>query len=962
MIKKVINNKDKELTYKELNKKCKLALENKEYETVLLYSYAMIEDRLLSMLHHLYVINRYNDSILPNDYIDRIIRPLLGYKSESDKNKLYKIKNISTKINLIKLFNKKNKDISPYINDCYRMIDSNIGIGKLSNYFKRLKKWTSIRNEIIHGSFNKNINDLNNHLKESSIEGYNLAKEISKYTNLIKDNHKQISVRTKWNAIVNNNINNELLNYDILNPTLYFNNKEKDFLTILFYYFHECAYYWTDSKKIDYYDYYKDIKDSIINIKTIYFRLLDEIINSIKEDKYEKFLKCIAIAHIYENNKFNSDEVLDKIYVSLFDKKEGLVEDKILSIIKYCPLLSFVIPSKFDKFNIYKNGIVDYENNEIINESEKIKFNKPVLNNFVLNNCLFDLWTYEYIVELNFSFFCYYLQDKNIYDPNMEIKFIKNNSLDEKDFILKYFNYLDNNVDDDDYDFYHDSMLDYDSYEISRLRKNKFFILEFIQRAYFEKVMVYDVYKIGDILYTDILDDFVFESFKNDNRYLYYNIYFNNHKNRKYKDLLKEDIPYLMGEFKYGGSVLCILDDKYKNNKEIVLTAVKERGYALKYASEKLRNDIDIVCEAINRDNNAFFFAGDKIKSNRNNILKIVNRINNLNVVFLKYCNDEIRDDEEIVLRLATINCEEFEYASERIKNDRNFILELIEKNPNIIRVLNAKFKNDKEIVLKSIFDDNGSNLKLIKYIGDDLKKDKEFLKQIVDINGSALLYDGLEILRDDKKTALKAIEFDPGVTQCISDRLKDDEEVMFLASTYGYCLEHASERLKNDEEFVMKIFDYLYEEKCNWNEENYDSFHSVYTLMYIGEKLKSNSKFMLSLVEKYGNWLPILEYIDKNINNYKQIAKEALKKDYRSIEFLKDDLKNDIDFILEVFKIREIHYSMYLNLKAYLPEHIFKIISAELDLEDFLEKYSEKNKNKDEDEEVLLSDDELPF
>ena len=918
MIKKVINNKDKELTYKELNKKCKLALENKEYETVLLYSYAMIEDRLLSMLHHLYVINRYNDSILPNDYIDRIIRPLLGYKSESDKNKLYKIKNISTKINLIKLFNKKNKDISPYINDCYRMIDSNIGIGKLSNYFKRLNKWTSIRNEIIHGSFNKNINDLNNHLKESSIEGYNLAKEISKYTNLIKDNHKQISVRTKWNAIVNNNINNELLNYDILNPTLYFNNKEKDFLTILFYYFHECAYYWTDSKKIDYYDYYKDIKDSIINIKTIYFRLLDEIINSIKEDKYEKFLKCIAIVHIYENNKFNSDEVLDKIYVSLFNKKEGLVEDKVLSIIKYCPLLSFIIPSKFDKFNIYKNGIVDYKNNEIINESEKIKFNKPVLNNFALNNYSFDLWTYEYIVELDFGYYLYYLEG-NIYDSNMEIKFIKNNSLDEKDFILKYFNYLDNNVDDDDYDFYHDSMLDYDSYEISRLRKNKFFILEFIQRAYFEKVMVYDVYKIGDILYTDILDDFVFESFKNDNRYLYYNIYFNNHKNRKYKDLLKEDIPYLMGEFKYGGSVLCILDDKYKNNKEIVLTAVKERGYALKYASEKLRNDIDIVCEAINRDNNAFFFAGDKIKSNRNNILKIVNRINNLNVVFLKYCNDEIRDDEEIVLRLATINCEEFEYASERIKNDRNFILELIEN----------KFKNDKEIVLK-------------------------------------------------------AIEFDPGVTQCISDRLKDDEEVMLVAATRGNGLKYASERLKNDDEFVMKIFDYFYEarpnytdyyfyekslyytddyfyeERLNYTDDYYYDDGPFFALLNMGRKLKSNSKFMLTLTKKYGDWVPVLKCVDKDIDDYKNIAKEALKKDYRSIKFLRDDLKNDIDFILEVFKIREMHHSMYLYLKDYLPEHIFKILSAELDLEDFLEKYSEKNKNKDE--EVLLSDDELPF
>ena len=109
-IKKVFNNSDKQLTYSMLNKKCKLALENKEYETVLLYSYAMIEDRLLSMLHHLYVINRYNDSILPNDYIDNIIRPLLGHNNKAEKSKVYKIYNITTKINIIKIFNKKNKD------------------------------------------------------------------------------------------------------------------------------------------------------------------------------------------------------------------------------------------------------------------------------------------------------------------------------------------------------------------------------------------------------------------------------------------------------------------------------------------------------------------------------------------------------------------------------------------------------------------------------------------------------------------------------------------------------------------------------------------------------------------------------------------------------------------------------------------------------------------------------------
>lgn len=207
MIKKVTDNKDKELTYRELNKKCKKALENKEYETVLLYSYAMIEDRLLSMLHYLYVIDRYSDSLLPYDYVDKIIRPLVGYNSESEKYKVYKIYNITAKINILNVFNKNNKDLSQYLNDCYRIIDNNIKVDKLNDYFKRLVKWKDIRNEIIHASFNKNIKDLNHKLKESSIEGYDLAREISKYTNLIKDNNRQISVRTKWDAILNNNIN-----------------------------------------------------------------------------------------------------------------------------------------------------------------------------------------------------------------------------------------------------------------------------------------------------------------------------------------------------------------------------------------------------------------------------------------------------------------------------------------------------------------------------------------------------------------------------------------------------------------------------------------------------------------------------------------------------------------------------------------------------------------------------------
>ena len=70
IIKSVECNKDKQETYRSLNRKCKTFFEEGNYEALLLYSYAMIEDRLLSMLHYLYVINRKSKKLVPEDNIE----------------------------------------------------------------------------------------------------------------------------------------------------------------------------------------------------------------------------------------------------------------------------------------------------------------------------------------------------------------------------------------------------------------------------------------------------------------------------------------------------------------------------------------------------------------------------------------------------------------------------------------------------------------------------------------------------------------------------------------------------------------------------------------------------------------------------------------------------------------------------------------------------------------------------
>lgn len=196
-IEPVKDNISKQITYQELNKKCKQALKDNNYETVILLTYAMIEDRLLSFLHYMYIIDRNNNIYYPTKEIDTIIRPLLKYKEDSNIKQVYKIFNISTKLKILKLFTNNNSNIQ-YLLDCKNIIDINIGIDNYNKLLDDITTWIKYRNEIIHSSFNKDINDLNNKIISISKEGYRLSKLLSNYTNKIKTNNNQLSIRDKY--------------------------------------------------------------------------------------------------------------------------------------------------------------------------------------------------------------------------------------------------------------------------------------------------------------------------------------------------------------------------------------------------------------------------------------------------------------------------------------------------------------------------------------------------------------------------------------------------------------------------------------------------------------------------------------------------------------------------------------------------------------------------------------------
>lgn len=93
-----------------------------------------------------------------------------------------------------------------------------------------------------------------------------------------------------------------------------------------------------------------------------------------------------------------------------------------------------------------------------------------------------------------------------------------------------------------------------------------------------------------------------------------------------------------------------------KNDKEIVLEAVKNEGNAFQYAGEELRNDKEIVLEAINQNGSYLLYAGERMQN-----------------------------DKDVVLQAVRSNEEAFEYASENLQ-----------KEPDVINAFNEWQKSKK--------------------------------------------------------------------------------------------------------------------------------------------------------------------------------------------------------------------------------------------------------------------------
>ena len=87
---------------------------------------------------------------------------------------------------------------------------------------------------------------------------------------------------------------------------------------------------------------------------------------------------------------------------------------------------------------------------------------------------------------------------------------------------------------------------------------------------------------------------------------------------------------------------------EYQSDKDVVLAAVMQTGFTLKYVRNELNADRDVVLAAVTKDGDALKYAAQELQADKRIVLAAVRQ----NSLSLMYGSSELQDDEDIVQAL----------------------------------------------------------------------------------------------------------------------------------------------------------------------------------------------------------------------------------------------------------------------------------------------------------------------
>ena len=325
--------------------------------------------------------------------------------------------------------------------------------------------------------------------------------------------------------------------------------------------------------------------------------------------------------------------------------------------------------------------------------------------------------------------------------------------------------------------------------------------------------------------------------------------------------ILYDNKEYALNELQHTMSNFNSVSDRLKNDKEFIgeIVTLGTGRNRLEFIPDKFKDDKDIVLKAMKTDGISLEFVSDRLKEDKEVVMTAVKN----NWKALEFVPDKFKDDKDIIMEVVKQNGKALKLASENMQKDREIVLASITSTrygtSNSLTTINEKFRDDKEIVMEAMSYSGGYGYELIS---DRLKNDKE-VTYCYASQESFNITKILDKFKEDKEIIMRGIgstwRESNYILENASPKFRDDKDVMLMAvKNYPPSLELASERLKNDIEVVRRAVEY-----DTYIQKDEDDNEKTYQDNYVFDNLVPN---------KIKEQFPTIEAL---LNSDKEIAKD---------------------------------------------------------------------------------------
>ena len=190
MIPCVAGNGDKQRTYRENIRRFNTAMQQEFYFEALLIDYAILEDRLSSLLYHIGALDGRTDRKICKK-VKNQLRTLVG-RYEKGEIKLT-VTTISGKERILRAVSRWAQETAGACEtDKYLAVlkEQFLAAEAFDSVLDDVDGWRSYRNEIIHGLMNKNVDALRDDLPRRCLQGMQLARALDSRIRMIKKGNR----------------------------------------------------------------------------------------------------------------------------------------------------------------------------------------------------------------------------------------------------------------------------------------------------------------------------------------------------------------------------------------------------------------------------------------------------------------------------------------------------------------------------------------------------------------------------------------------------------------------------------------------------------------------------------------------------------------------------------------------------------------------------------------------------